>query len=61
MDLLKETAFKAIDRMPNEYTLEAIMYELNFIGHVLEGLKNLDRSRVISTEELLTRVKEWSK
>lgn len=38
-----------------------IMYEIDFIAHVIEGLKDSEEGRTITTEELLKRVEEWSK
>ena len=36
------------------------MYEIDFIGQVLDGLKDGEAGRTISTEELLDRVQKWS-
>lgn len=36
-----------------------IMYELDFIGHILEGLKAYEEGRTITTEELLKRIERW--
>ncbi len=37
------------------------MYEIDLIAHVLEGLKDSEEGKTITTEELLKRVEEWSK
>ncbi len=59
--LLKEVALDAIKRLPDECKLEDIMYELNLVSQVLEGLKDAEDGRLISTEELLKRVEQWER
>lgn len=39
MVLLKEVTIETIKRLPDECSLEDIMYEINFVAQVLEGLK----------------------
>ncbi len=36
------------------------MYEVNFIAQVLEGLKDAEAGRLMTTDELLNRVGQWS-
>lgn len=47
--------------MLEDSSVEGIMYEIDFITRVLEGLNDSDEGRTITTEELLKRVEEWSK
>ncbi len=61
MSLLKEATIETIRRLPDQCTLDDIMYQINFVAQVLEGLEDAEAGRVISTEELLERVDEWSK
>jgi len=61
MILLKELTIETIKRMPEGCSLEDIMYRLNFVAQVLEGLKDADEGRVINTEDLLKRVDQWAK
>ena len=61
MSILKEAAIKTITKLSDECSLEDIIYEINFIGQVLEGLKDAEQGKVITTDELLERVKQWSK
>lgn len=37
------------------------MYEIDFIVQVLEGLKDAEVGRLMTTEELLNRVVQWAK
>ena len=61
MDLLKATAIETIKKMPDGSTLENIMYQINLVAQVLEGVKDAEEGRLITTEELLARVEKWAK
>ena len=61
MTSLKEVTMETIKRLPDECSLEDIMYEIDFVAQVLEGLKDAEEGKVLSTEELLNRVKQWAK
>ncbi|MEK6901841.1 MAG: hypothetical protein AABX37_05835 [Nanoarchaeota archaeon] len=61
MAQLKEVAIETIKRLPDECSLEDIMYEIDFVAQVLEGLKDADAGRLLTTEELLKRVEQWTK
>jgi len=59
MNTLKEATIESIKRLPDECSLEDIMYQINFIAQVLEGLEDAKAGRSISTEELLEKVELW--
>jgi predicted transcriptional regulator len=61
MATIKDAAIEALKRMPDECTVEDIMYEINFIAQVLEGLRDAEEGRTITTEELLLRVEKWAR
>ncbi|RKX87195.1 MAG: hypothetical protein DRP58_03315 [Spirochaetes bacterium] len=61
MDALKEASIKRIEQMPDGASIETIMYEINFIGQVMEGIKDAEQGRVISTEQLLKNIETWGK
>lgn len=61
MAQLKEVAMEIIKRLPDECSLEDIMYEIDFVAQVLEGLKDAEDGRLLTTEELLKRVEQWAK
>jgi len=61
LKLLKEASIETIKRLPDECTAEDIMYEVNFIAQVLEGLKDAEAGRLVTTDELLNRVGQWAK
>jgi predicted transcriptional regulator len=61
MDILKETAIATLKKMPDGCSLENIMYQINLVAQVLEGVKDAEEGRSISTEELLARIEKWVK
>ena len=56
MSVLKEVAIETIKHLPEECSIEDIMYEINFIAQVLEGLKDAQDGKLLTTEEILKRV-----
>jgi hypothetical protein len=61
MQLLKETTIETIKRLPDECSPEDIMYRINLVAQVLEGIQDAEAGKVITTEELLERVDQWVK
>jgi hypothetical protein len=61
MELLKETTIEAITRLPDGCSPEDIMYRVNLVAQVLEGIRDAEAGRLITTEELLERVDQWAK
>ena len=61
MGLLKEVTIEAIKKLPDECSFEDIMYEINFVAQVFDGLKDAQDGKLLTTEELLTRVDQWVK
>ena len=61
MGLLKEITIEAIKKLPDECSLEDIMYEINFVAQVFDGLTDAEKGLFLTTEELLSRVEQWGK
>jgi predicted transcriptional regulator len=61
MNLLKETAIETIKRLPEGCTVEDIMYRINLVAQVFEGLDDAEAGKLITTEEILHRVEQWAK
>jgi len=61
MSTIKEATIKTIEKLPDECSIEDIMYEINFVAKVMEGLQDADKGRTISTDELLAKVEQWQK
>jgi predicted transcriptional regulator len=60
MNLLKEAAIETIKRLPDECSLEDIMYRINFVSQVYDGLKDAEEGKLLTTGELLKRVDQWA-
>ena len=56
---LKQEAINAIERLPDNATIEDIMYRLYVIDKIHEGLDDVRNGRVITTEELEKEVQSW--
>ena len=61
MGLLKEVTIETIKRLPDECSLEDIMYRINLVAQVFEGLKDAEEGKLLTTEELLNRVEQWAR
>jgi predicted transcriptional regulator len=61
MTSLKNVAIERLKKLPDDVSLEDIMYEINFIAQVVEGLKDAEQGNTITTEELLKKVEQWAK
>ena len=58
---IKDLSIDTIKKMPDDCSVDDIMYELNFISKVLEGVHDADEGRYISRDELLNKVNSWAK
>ncbi len=61
MGLLKETTIETIKRLRDGCSPEDIMYRINLVAQVLEGIRDAEAGRLINTEGLLERVDQWAK
>ena len=55
---LKEATIESIKQLPEDSSVEDIMYRINLVAQVLQGLKDAEAGRLITTEELLQMVYE---
>lgn len=58
---LKEASIASIRRLPDECSVEDIMYRVELVSRVLEGLRDMEQGRVVTTEEVLRRIETWDK
>lgn len=59
MEQIKDISIETIKKMPDNTTIEDIMYRLNLVSKVMEGLDDVNSGKVITTNELLRKVDEW--
>ena len=55
----KQAALKIIESMPDDASLEDIMYQLYFRQRVDRGLKEVDEDQTVSHDEVRRSVAEW--
>lgn len=55
----KQAALRMIRRMPDDASLEDIMYELYFRQRVDRGLRELDEGKTVSHEEVKRSLVKW--
>jgi hypothetical protein len=61
MNTVKQVSLEAIKRLPDQCTIDDIMYEINFIAQVYEGLKDAEEGKPVTTKESLKRADRWAK
>ena len=57
---VKQAALDMIQRMPDDTSLEDIMYQLYFRARVDRGLRELDEGQTVSHEEVRRSLVKWS-
>uniref|UniRef100_A0A831XEW8 Uncharacterized protein n=1 Tax=Geobacter metallireducens TaxID=28232 RepID=A0A831XEW8_GEOME len=57
--LVKSEVHQLVDALPEDATWDTLIYEINFIAQVHEGLADAEAGRVITTEELMKRMESW--
>jgi predicted transcriptional regulator len=55
----KQDVIEMLQRMPDDATLDDMMYALSVRQHVDEGLRDIAEGRTISHEEVKQRLMKW--
>jgi hypothetical protein len=58
---LKDFTLEVLKNISPSASLEEIMYRINLAAQVMDGVKDIDQGKVISTEDLLKRIDSWPK
>jgi predicted transcriptional regulator len=59
--LTKEKVKKTIDRLPENFTVDQIVEELVVLNKIDEGLKDVEKGRVFTTDQVKKELKTWLK
>lgn len=59
MGNVKEEAIQLIERMPNDCSIEDILYHLYVKKKVDQGLRDIEEGRVLSHDEMKARIRQW--
>jgi predicted transcriptional regulator len=55
----KEAALKLIENLPDDASLEDIMYELYFRARVERGLREVEDEKTVSHDEVMRDIAQW--
>ena len=61
MNSIKNITLERIKNLPDNVTLEDLMYEINVIAQVLDGVRDEEEGRTLTEEELTARIEKWAK
>lgn len=61
MAMAKEEVLRFIEKLPDDYSLDEIMFELYFTQQVETGLRDIEEGRVYSHDQVKNMVREWRK
>lgn len=59
--LTKEKVKKTIDRLPDSFTVDQIVEELVVLNKIEEGLRDIEKGKVFTTEQVKKELKTWLK
>ncbi len=59
--LTKDKVRKTIDRLPDSFTVDQIVEELVVLNKIEEGLKDIEKGRVFTTDQVKKELKTWLK
>lgn len=59
--VVKEEVIQLIEKMPDDCTVEDILYELYLKQKVDKGLQDIKEGRVVKHEEVKQRMAKWSR
>ena len=55
----KQQALEAIEQLPDNVPMDAIVYRLYVLNKVHQGLADVDAGRVVSSEALAAEIEQW--
>ena len=59
--LTKDKVRKTIDRLPDSFTVDQIVEELVVLNKIEEGLKDIEKGKVFTTDQVKKELKAWLK
>ncbi len=59
MQTIKEEVKQIIEKLPDDCSLEDIQYHLYVLQKIENGLKDVEKGRVISHEEIEKKMQKW--
>jgi hypothetical protein len=59
MKSIREATIEVLKNLPDSSSVEDIMYEINLMAQVLDGLQDEEQGNMISTRQMLDRIQSW--
>jgi predicted transcriptional regulator len=59
--LTKDKVRKTVDRLPENFTVDQIVEELVVLNKIEEGLRDVEKGRVFTTDQVKKELKSWLK
>ncbi len=59
--MTKEALAKVVNKLPDEFEIEELLDKLIFMAKVEKGAQQLEEGKYISHEEMVKKIKSWSK
>jgi predicted transcriptional regulator len=59
--LTKEKVNKAVNRLPDSFTIDELIDQLIFIEKVEEGFEQSEAGKVVSNEDVKLMIDKWSR
>jgi len=59
--VVKEAIIQLIEKLPDDCTVEDILYELYLKQKVDQGLQDIQEGRIVEHEEVKQRMSRWSR
>jgi len=59
MQTLKDEALSVISKLPNESTIDDLMYELYVIEKIRKAEEAIERGETITSEQLKKEIEQW--
>ncbi len=59
MNSIKNITLERIKNLPDNVTIEDLMYEINVIAQVLDGVRDEEGGKTLTEEELAARIEKY--
>jgi predicted transcriptional regulator len=59
--LTKDKVKKTIDKLPDNFTVDQLVEELVILNRIDEGLNDIDKGKVFTTDQVKEELRTWLK
>jgi len=58
--LTKNTVRQSIDNLPDSFTIDELIEQLIFVENVEDGIKQSDKGKTVSNDDVKSMIEKWS-